>query len=448
MFLRRKKFDQELPSQKPRKRWKKVLLSIVFCFVVIIFSYVAYVFATGKNIFDTGNLTSSPFFKKLAGENYSLRGEGDGRINILFMGMGGENHPGGQLTDSIMVVSIDPENKTMAMLSIPRDLYVPVPNTKYSKKINEIYKTGEDRRKGSGGEFAKETIGKILDLPIHYYVTVDFYGFKKLIDSVGGVDINVEKALYDPYYPASDMKGYEPLKIKAGDQHMNGEMALKYARSRETSSDFDRASRQQKVIEALSHKMLTAGYLANPKKIYDLVNILSEHVRTDFSTDEVSAMAKLAREIDYSKTVSKVLSNGTDGELVSDSSNGTYTLAPRSGNWQEIQRIAHEIFTDPNLKKEDAKIEVVNCTKTSGLAAKLSDILRSYNYNVVSTINGTAAAKTVIYDYTSGAKPVTVEFLEKRLGVHATKKTRPEELQNVDISIRLGDDYRGFTKEP
>lgn len=447
MFLKRNKHNL-IASNKPKKKWKKIAWIIMAAIFVVCASYAAYLYASGKRMFDSGNLTASPFFKKISGKDYSLKGEGDGRINVLFLGMGGASHPGGQLTDSIMIMSVDPNNKTMAMLSIPRDLYVPVPGTKYSRKINEIYKIGEDKKKGNGGEFAKETIGKILDLPIHYYLTVDFYGFKKLVDEVGGIDVHVDKNLYDNLYPADDMIHYQTVNIKAGQQHLNGDLALKYARSRETSSDFDRAARQQKVIAAIRQKIFDKGYLANPKKVLDMVNIVGDHVRTDFAPEEIMEMAKLARDLDFGKTVSKVLTNGPDGELVSDSSSGTYTLLPKGGSWELIQRIAHEIFTDPDLKEEDAKIEISNGSKTSGLGGKLSDTLKSYNYTVVSVITGKPMTKTTIFDYTNGEKKVTLSFLEKRLGVKAVRMTRPSATPNVDISIQIGDDYKGFAKDP
>ncbi len=448
MFLKRNKnkFADE-KVKKPVKKWKRVLLAIFIALLVLIASYIAYLYATGQKIFDAKSLTASPFFKKISGENYKLKGEGDGRINIVLLGMGGAKHPGGSLTDSIMVVSIDPTEKSMAMLSIPRDLYVPIPNQKYSRKINELYKIGEDKKKDYGGVFAKEAIGNILDLPIHYYVTVDFYGFVKVIDEVGGIKVEVDKALYDPLFPDEDMKGYDTFSVKAGAQTMDGETALKYARSRQTSSDFDRAARQQKVIEGLREKLLSKGYLSNPKNILSLVKIASDHVRTDFTQDELLALAELVKDMDLSKTVSKVLSNGTDGELVSDSSSGTYLLLPKDGDWTAIKRIAHEIFTDPDLKKENAKIEVINGTAISGQAKKLADTLISYNYSVVSIINGDKTQKTVINDYSNGKKAVTVAFLEKRLGVVAKKVSNSSNSEGIDISIVIGDDYKGFNQE-
>ncbi|OQB05923.1 MAG: putative transcriptional regulator YvhJ [bacterium ADurb.Bin212] len=448
MFLKKKKkTDITIKEKKPVKKWKRVLLIIFLSLFVVIAALAAYIYATGYKIFDSGNLTASPFFKKISGQEYKLRGEGDGRINVVMLGMGGANHPGGTLTDSIMVISLNPEEKSFAMLSIPRDLYVPIPGTKYSRKINEVYKIGEDKKDGSGGEFAKEAIGAVLDLPIHYYVTVDFYGFVKVVDSVGGLVVDVDKALYDPLFPDDDMKGYNPFYVKAGSQKMNGTTALKYARSRQTSSDFDRAARQQKVIEALRNKLSESGYLTNPKNLVSLLNIVSDHLRTDFTPDEVVALAGLVKDMDFSKTVSKVLSNGADGELVSDSSSGTYVLMPKGGDWSVVQRVAHEIFTDPDLKKESAKIEVLNGTSVAGQAGKLAETLKSYNYNVVSIATGDAVAKTSIIDYSDGKNPITISFLEKRLGVKAVQKSKEKSSASVDISILIGDDYKGFAKE-
>lgn len=446
LFRRKTSRNQELnlPGSAKKRRRKRIIVSIVIAVLVIIVSYLGYLIASGKRIFDPASLTGSAFFK--SGQNHQLKGEGDGRINILLMGMGGESHPGGTLTDTIIVMSIDPKAKTMAMLSIPRDLYVPVPGTKYSKKINEIYSTGEERKKGDGPILAKETVSKILDLPIHYYLTVDFYAFKKIIDEIGGVDVLVDKDLYDPLYPADDMVRYQTFKIKAGQQHLDGATALKFARSRETTSDFDRAARQQKVITAAREKILKVGFLANPKKILDMVNILGDHARTDFSPKEIYALSTIISELDMGKTVSKVLTNGTDGELVSDSSTGTYTLRPIGGTWEKIQRIAHEIFTDSDLKEEDAKIEVLNGSKTVGLALKLSDILQSYNYNVIKTDNAAESfEKTVIFDYSNGSKKVTLQFLKARLNCEVQKKDRP--VSGADITIVIGNDYKGFNKD-
>lgn len=445
-FLRKKKKDSNYQTKKPIKKGWRVFGIIMAVIAIIGISYMGYLYASGKRIFDPKSLTGSPFFGSKS-DSENLRGEGDGRINILLLGIGGANHPGGMLTDSIMVASIDPNEKTMAMLSIPRDLYTPIAGTKKSVKINEIYSIGEKEKKGRGATLVKDSVGKILDLPIHYYMVADFYGFVKFINGIGGVDVNVEKNLNDPYYPDANMQGYDPFYIKAGQQHLDGEKALKYSRSRETTSDFDRAARQQQIISATKEKILKIGFLANPKKIVNIVNTIGDHVRTDFTATELMSLADLVKNLDSSKTVNKVLTNAEDGELVSNSSNGTFYLLPKGGNWDNIQKLAHEIFTEPNLKKENAKIEVLNGTNTTGQAGRLADILRSYNYKVVSIASAPKKYKnTQITDYTNGDKPVTLSFLQKRLKASVSLQNRISD--NVDITIIIGDDYKGFIKNP
>ncbi len=299
---------------------------------------------------------SSPFLKYFgqAVQPEQLKGEGDGRINILLIGIGGTGHPGGTLADTIMVASIDPINKKLAMLSIPRDLRVSLPNGG-TGKINSVHSIGESAESGSGPQVLMDTVEKVLDLPIHYYARIDFSGFEKFIDALGGVTIDVPKALNDPLFPADDMIHYAPFSVKAGTQTMNGLTALKYARSRETTSDFDRAARQQLIILAVREKALSANVLANPQKLSELAGILGDHVRMDMTLTDVQHLLEIVKDIDRSQVVSKVLDNSADGPLMSVSENGYY-LVPKTGNFKEVQRIAHELFTDPNLVKERAKI--------------------------------------------------------------------------------------------
>ncbi len=428
-------------QEKPGKR-KKIFWIIFAVMAISLIALLAYGFTRVMRIFDTNYSGGSSFFAEGKSE---LKGEGDGRINILVAGMGGTNHPGGMLTDSIMVVSIDPKNKSLAMLSIPRDLYVPIADHNYSAKINETYSIGEKEKKGSGANLMKKTIGSVLDLQIHYYTTIDFKGFEKIIDTLGGIDVLVEKAIYDPLYPADDMIHYSPFSIKAGQQHLDGKTALKFARSRETTSDFDRASRQQKVIKSIKDKALTLGFFANPKKVIDTFSALSDSVRTDFTPTEIRSLVTLIKDISSDKIISNVLTDDSSGPLISDSSSGTYYLKPRDGNFDEVKRIAHEIFTDPNLREENAKIEILNGSTQSGVATKLLADLKSYGYNVTKTGNSKdSVEKTVIYDYSNNQKVMTLQFLKKRLNVEVVKASRTSDL--ADISIVIGDDYKGFSK--
>jgi len=431
----------EIKPKKQNNKKKIIIISLVAIAVLLIAGF-AYTIAQGSKIFDKNSGEGSPFFS--IGKTEQLKGEGDGRINVLTMGMGGANHPGGMLTDSMVVISINPKDNTVAMLSIPRDLYVPIADHKNSVKINEVYSFGEKEKKGSGAALVKKTVGTILDLPIHYYVSLDFRGFEKAIDILGGIDVNVDKTIIDPLYPADNMVDYSPFTLKAGQHHLDGKTALKYVRSRETSSDFDRSGRQQKVLTAARDKALKLGFLANPKKVLDILSTVSNNVRTDLTPSEVKSFLDIAKDIQTDKMISKVLTNGDSGPLISDSSTGIFYLKPKTGNFEQIQQIAHEIFQDPQLTEEKANIEILNATKQSNLASKLSASLVSYGYTVTKTGNAKEMSeKTIIYDYSNGKKKTTLQFLKNRLQADIVKQDRQD--NNIDISIILGSDYKSFS---
>ena len=243
-----------------------------------------------------------------------LKGEGDGRVNILILGIGGEGHEAPNLSDTIMVMSIDPKTKDAAMLSVPRDLYVKIPAT---AKTGQQYGKINAANAYGGPELSARVVSNVIGVPIHYYVLVDFSGFRSAIDAVGGVDINVPTAIYDPSYPCDNERGgYCPFKIAAGPQHMDGIVALRYARSRHSTSDFDRAARQQLVISALRTKALQLSTLTNPVKLSNLIDSLGSHVKTDIQAKEITKLAGLAKDIDVSKMPQKVLDTDSKDALL------------------------------------------------------------------------------------------------------------------------------------
>lgn len=431
---------------KPRKPFK-VFLLLLAIFILLPIGWVGLsALGTLNKISDKSGDGKSPalsFLDKV--KPNQLQGEGDGRINILLLGIGGAGHPGGQLSDTIMIASFNPKDKSLAMLSIPRDLYVPIPDVGWNK-INYAHAYGEQylKDKGGGPGLAKKTVSEILDLPIHYYVRIDFSGFQKLVDALGGVTVNAEKPISDPLYPDEKMIGYEPFYLKAGTQKLDGKTALKYARSRETTSDFDRARRQQILLGAIKEKSLSAGVLANPKKIVDILGIIGNHVRTDMAAWEMERLITLGKDINANQIISKVLDNGPNGPLVS-SGEGGYTLSPRTGNFKEIQRIAHEIFTDPYLSQENAKIEIQNASSRKGLAGDVSNQLQSYGYNVTKiSVASESKTKTIIYDYSNGKNPYTAKFLADRFKVNILPT---KENSTADFMIILGEDQKNSAKE-
>lgn len=387
-----------------------------------------------------------------------LEGEGDGRVNVLLIGVGGAKHPGGNLADTVMVASFDPKNKEAALLSLPRDLYVPY-DGKFSSKLNAVHSYGEQNGKKTGGGPAlmKKTVSTMLDLPIHYYVRVDFTALEKIVDTLGGITVDVEKPIVDLSYPADNMIDYAPFRLNAGKQTLNGKTALKYARSRHASgsegSDFARARRQQKTLAAIKDKALSLGVLGSPKKITELINILGDHVKTDIDLVESERFFQLWKDIDSEKIVSKVLDNGVDGPLVSSSGDERgYILLPRTGDFTEIQQIAHEIFADPYLREEKATISLINASGNTATGTQVMALLKKYGYKVTDvTPKGQAkAAKTKIADHTND-KPYTRKFLENRFKVNASSepikasKTSSPSPTVVNITITIGTDYKSPT---
>lgn len=418
-------------KKKKKKNWKRrIILALLAIFLVggSLVGIKAYMMA--KKMFEGGTV---PGLLGFLGQG-QLKGEADGRINILLLGMGGGNHPGGTLTDTIMVASIKPQTNEVAMLSVPRDLYVPIDG--YGKdKINAANALGEQKKYPGGGmALSKDTINKTLDIPIHYTVRVDFEGFSKIIDAVGGIDIDVEEDLYDPFYPDGNYS------IKKGHYHMDGKAALKYARSRETTSDFDRAKRQQKIIMAVKEKVLSAGTLTNPQKMNDILSALSDHIKTDMQIWEAQRLAQIFQKVDKNKVINRVLDNSADGPLESSSAYGMYVLLPKTGNFDEIKNIAKNIFTDSALRSEAAKIEVLNATGASGQAKKAADGLSGFGFKIDNISNADEVnASTIIYDHSNGAKPKTIEFLEKKYCTKAIQKTDDTGAGN-DITIVIGKD--------
>lgn len=444
--------EEFIVTKRPsrNKSWSRTIIKLicwglfVYLTVIGVKSLAAYAKISVKN-----EGAKSPFLKLPKITSDVLSGEGDGRINILLIGVGGEKHSkGGNLADTIIIVSVDPANKKVAMLSIPRDLQVTLPKPLVGiEKINAVHALGEKESKkipGGGPELLKKSVSTILDLPIHYFIRVDFDGLKKIVDTLGGIKVNVEKPINDPLYPAPNLVDYQPFYLKAGVQNLNGDIALRYARSRQTTSDFDRAKRQQNVLVGIKEKSLSAGVLSNPKKVFELINTLGKHIKTDLQVVEMERLLTILKDVEASSIISKVLDNGLDGPLMS-TNNGGYYLVPKTGNFKEVQAIAHSIFTDPYISQEDASIAVQNGTDNPGKGDEVGDLLKNYNYKVSSVVaSPVKSSATYIYDATKGSKKITVGLLKKRL--NAVAKTNIDDKiisasPNADIIIIVGTDY-------
>lgn len=383
----------------------------------------------------------------IAAEDKYISGAGEDRINLLLLGVGGPGHIGPYLSDTIMLLSLKPSTNEAAVISIPRDLYVPIPGFG-KRKINNAYAFGfaETQDSETGASLAKSAIEDIFAVPVHYYVVVDFQGVEDLVDAVGGLDIYVEKDLYDESFPTDDF-GVTTIAFEKGWHKLDGEEALQYARSRQSTSDFDRAKRQQQILVASKNKILNYENLFRPDRVSKLLKVLDNNLATDLEVWQIVQLAKIAKSIKSKNIIHKVLDNGPYGvltEIISE--DGAFLLFPRSGDWQELQNIARNIFDLNEAAEERARIIVQNGTKTPSLASNLAASLSASGFNIAGVENALEQneEKTFIYDLSQGRMPKTLQALQKELSVSAIPSYVPLVFQGregeVDVVVVLGED--------
>jgi len=380
----------------------------------------------------TGWLPENNIFKRLRqlipSADRELKGEENDRVNVLLLGMGGEGHDGAYLTDTMILASFKPSTKQVALISIPRDLVSPVSGW---RKVNSINAYAEQKQKGSGGEETTRAISELLEIQINYYVRADFSGFSEIIDELGGIEINVENTFDDytyPIYGQEDNPNYyarfEHLHFDQGIQTMNGQTALKYARSRHAlgleGSDFARAKRQQLVLEAIKNKLLSSKTLLNPVMVTKLVNEFSKNISTDIVAWEALRFWDLFKDVDRAQIINEVLSDAPTSYLVSSKGeDGAYILIPRSGNFSAIRQMIQNIFNtgsadqavDTGLKApssysniDKTKVVILNGTYITGLATRTSANLATNEFQIVKTGNAPVRdyTETIIYDLSQG----------------------------------------------
>ncbi len=225
--------------------------------------------------------------------------DGNSRFTILVVGLDRRPNETGLAyrTDTMMLVSIDPVTHTMGVLSIPRDLYVDVPGYSEPQRVNSPMVLGELRQPGFGPQLMMQTVQYNLGMHVNDYLAVDFNTFITVVDSIGGVDIDVPYTINDPQYP-NMYYGYDPFFLRAGFQHLDGATALKYARTRHGDNDFQRAQRQQAVLYAIRDKILNLDML--PQLIMQaptLWNQLSTGISTGLQFDQIIQLALYLKNI-------------------------------------------------------------------------------------------------------------------------------------------------------
>ena len=386
--------------------------------------------------------------------------------NILLLGVGGEGHDGETLTDTMIVASIDHKNKLIPMISIPRDLFVESEALGWGTRINGVYEfvledTGNET---IAMEALMDEIEKILGINLHYYAKVDFNGFIDIVDAVGGVEVNLSEEFYDPYYPAAPGAGYEhePFYLAAGEHELDGETALKYVRSRKTTSDFDRAKRQQEVIGAVKDKALRLGLLLNPNRVKNLINAVSNNFETDLELSEMLHLAGLADSFSSDAILSQVISdaaNESGGFLYTPERElyeGAYVLIPYTDDYSELNLFADLFLYHPSLYLEETPVHVLNGTDSEGLAGLIKMHLVRYGFNVVrfgNSVNGNVA-ETKIFSNKALTEngEAALQGIRSLIPAEVLGETPSEySLENFDtqasILVELGSDFLDFYEE-
>jgi LCP family protein required for cell wall assembly len=374
--------------------------------------------------------------------------DGSGRVTLLLMGLDYRDWSAGEgpsRTDTMMLLTLDPLNNTAGMLSIPRDLWVSIPGFD-NGRINTAYFLGEAYQMPGGGPgLAVQTVEQLLGVEINYYAQVDFGAFTRFVDELGGVEIDVPKKIkIDPIVG-------DTIKLKPERQVLNGELALAYARARNTSGgDFDRADRQQQVIFAIRDRLLDPDSLTVLiSKAPTLYAEIASGVQTNLSLEELIKLAVLAQKVPDANISRKAIS--TQEVVFAESLDGQSVLIPLP---EDIRQLRDEVFLvststlgpllpgtpQERMVSEGAKIMLLNGTQVEGLASRTQISLQEIGANIVEISNGEYSEQTRIVDYTGN--PHTTQYLTAFFNVKPENYTLSYNPDSpVDVVITLGLDW-------
>lgn len=377
---------------------------------------------------------------------------GKERVTILLLGIDLRcEEEGPTHTDTMMVITMDPVGLSAAALSLPRDLWVEIPGFGVSK-INQAYFDGEAYDyPGGGAALAMETVEATLGVPIDYYATVNFQAFIDVVDLIDGITVEVSEAIEDRTYP-DNCYGYDPFFLSSGEHELNGEEALKYARTRATAGgDVDRAARQQQVIMAVREKVLRLNMA--PRLLVQAPQLwqsFQTNVHTNLKLEEALQLALLAKDIPRDSIRLEVI----DYKYVYNETtpDGQQVLVPKR---ESIRALRDELFAPPAIptpvienlpemmRQEEARVVVHNGTSVFGLAADTREYLRRQGITVVDIGNADSSAypTTQILDF--GEHPNTTRYLAQLMDVPPLNISYSNQSSNdYDVLVILGNDWQ------
>jgi LCP family protein required for cell wall assembly len=386
---------------------------------------------------------------------------------VLLLGYGGAGHDGAYLTDSLMVVIVDPTRKSLTLLSIPRDAWVPMAfigsSTMYNK-VNTAYALAQDSsvypdrlKKYTGAEgpgtFAMDTVSRLVGIPIRYYLALDFQGFREAIDAVGGIDLDVPSS-FAARYPANDDPtvdaSWTTVKFVEGPQHLTGERAIEYARARETidnvdeGTDFARSRRQRLIMQAFKARLFQPGGLLH---LPQLLGIAARHVDTNYAIPDLPALSQLI--LDWKDLTFYQTALSTDNYLEDGTGpDGTYVVVPSSADhsWAEIRAFVRRLWADPavGVAMANTTIVVENATGTPGVASHVSETLRKLGYQVGDPVSGSLQPRTGVLDHTNGKSDRLIRQLSADLKLGNLAVNRDTADSGDYLVLELGVDEASF----
>lgn len=446
------------PAPKPRRRRVFLPLTAVILGGLILLAGISLVIGTRFTQslrFENHELS---FFQgvriigdSLLGTGHTLKGESDGRVNILLLGRAGEKYPGRNLTDTVMLLSLDMEKKRVGLLSLPRDLFAPIPGTGLSTKLNSLYQIGLNENVGP--DILRESVAEITGLPIHYYTIIDFDGFERMIDALGGIQVEVKRDIYDTRYPGKNYS-YETFELKKGWQKLDGKTALKYARERhdDPEGDFGRTKRQQDIMQAVRDRAWSIPTFLNPFTLSGFLESLGESIATDIPPGEIGRFIELARSFD-TKNISTVVVDAWKKESllrVSHVESGgvqAFILVPRSGTWDEIQDVAAHLFEERDrerriseVRKEAASLVILTPARYRGAAEALATDIRdtfplaSVKIETIGALD-VSGETAIIQDKSAARVPFTLDSLMARYGLTLGTLPAPVPTPTVDTDL-------------
>lgn len=446
-------------STKKRRIIKWATIVIVFI-LVLIGAWLAY-----KTLIASGNIFKGNIFGLV--QSAPLKQDANGRSNILILGTSEDDpgHGGAYLTDSMMVVSVDQNNKTATMFSIPRDLYVEYGmacNSGYQGKINEYFNCVNDDYTSAQAEEerlmqTRQFVGEIFGMDVQYAVHVNNTVIKDAVNAVGGIDVDIQGSNGDPGVLDRNFDwrcNYECYLVKYdnGVHHLDGERALFLASARGNTaptyglgnSNFDREKNQQKILVALKNKAVSTGTLTDLSKVTGLIDSLGNNLRTTFETSEIRTLMQLGTDIKTENIVSLSLFEDEDAVLTSGNYNGASVVMPVAGifNYSEVQSMLRQKLSNDPVTREAAGIAVLNGSGVAGVALAEANKLEVAGF-VIETIDNAPEGtyqNVEIYQIGEG-KSGTKSKLESTFGVKV--KTTPPPVaaaENVHFVVIFGKD--------